>query len=297
MEHRRSATSKTFGQRRFSDNGRTGTATSRAPRYGQYSNQEEKGPRANNRPPGGYGKPSKPGEKNGNVKQKFSRDKQNPGYYADRKAKMPPSVRAAGKAAGPWKKADNVKITSEMQITDGKLRGKMLESVPLTKNRVTSRRLREVMFRILSRRVRARRFLDLCSGPGIMGLEAVSRGAMVATFVERSARMCTYIKKNMESCGVREGHGEVYEAEMVPFLKRNAKRKRFWDVVYFDPPYDSDYDEALKYFDDGSIVAPGGILLIEHHSEMFFPETIGPLRRRRVVVQGDSALSFYERKL
>jgi 16S rRNA G966 N2-methylase RsmD len=68
-------------------------------------------------------------------------------------------------------------------------------------------------------------------------------------------------------------------------------------VVYFDPPYDSDYDEALKYFDNGSIVAPGGILLIEHHSEMFFPETIGPLRRRRVVVQGDSALSFYERKL
>lgn len=119
---------------------------------------------------------------------------------------------------------------------------------------------------------------------------------MVSTFVDRSARMCTHIRKNMEMLGIKDGHGEVVEMEMAPYMKRSAAKKRMWDVVYFAPPFDSDYDEALRYFQRGSIVAPGGILLIEHHSEMFFPESIGPLRRRRVVTQGDTALSFYERK-
>ena len=51
--------------------------------------------------------------------------------------------------------------------------------------------------------------------------------------------------------------------EVVPFLKKMWKRRRFWDVVYFDPPYDSNYDEALKYFSRGATVNPGGLLVIE----------------------------------
>jgi 16S rRNA G966 N2-methylase RsmD len=74
------------------------------------------------------------------------------------------------------------------------------------------------------------------------------------------------------------------------------KRRRFWDVVYFDPPYDTNYDEVLDYLKRGVAIKPGGLLLIEHHAEMFFPEKIGVLKRWRVVTQGDTALSFYERK-
>ena len=183
-----------------------------------------------------------------------------------------------------------------MQVTEGKHRGKHLTTTASLKVRPTARRLRETMFKIIFRRVRAGRFLDLCAGCGMVGIEAISRGALIGTFVERSAKMVSYIKKNLAACGIKDGHGEIVEMEAVPFMMKMAKRRRFWDVVYFDPPYDSNYDEALKYFARGATIKPNGILIIEHHSEIFFPEKIGLLKRWRVIIQGESAISFYERK-
>ncbi len=201
-----------------------------------------------------------------------------------------------GKNQKPWEKENRPRIVSDMQVTDGKHRGKYLKSTTSSKVRPTARRVREVMFRILFRRVRAGRFLDLCAGAGTVGIEAISRGAIVSTFVDRSAKMCSFIKKNLESLGIKEGHGEVVEMEVVPFLKRMGKRCRQWDVVYYDPPYDTNYDEVLKYFGRGIAIRPGGTLVIEHHAEMFFPEKFGAMKRWRVLLQGDTALSFYERK-
>ncbi len=202
----------------------------------------------------------------------------------------------ADKRVKPWEKENRPRIVSDMQVTDGKHRGKYLQSTTSSKVRPTARRVREVMFRILFRRVRAGRFLDLCAGAGTVGIEAISRGAIVSTFVERSSKMCSFIKKNLESLGIKEGHGEVIEMEVVPFLKRAGKRRRQWDVVYFDPPYDENYDEVLEYFGRGVAVRPGGTLVVEHHAEMFFPEKFGVMKRWRVLLQGETALSFYERK-
>lgn len=208
------------------------------------------------------------------------------------KRRFPPR----GKNFKPWEKANKPRITSDMQVTEGKHRGKHLTTTLSPKVRPTARRLRETMFKILFRRVRAGRFLDLCSGCGMVGIEAISRGALIGTFVERSAKMVSYIKKNLTACGIKDGHGEVVEMEVVPFMMKMSKRRRFWDVVYFDPPYDSSYDEALKYFARGATIKQNGVLVIEHHSDMFFPEKIGVLKRWRVIIQGDSAISFYERK-
>jgi 16S rRNA (guanine966-N2)-methyltransferase len=200
------------------------------------------------------------------------------------------------KTTKPWEKENNIKIVSDMQITDGKHKGKYLQSTASPKVKPTVRRVRETMFKILFRKIRARRFLDLCAGAGTVGIEAISRGAMVSTFVERSAKMCSFIKKNLENCEIKTGHGEVFEIELMPFLKRMAKRRRYWDVVYFDPPLDSNYEEILDYLSRGVALNQGGTLVIEHHAEMFFPEKIGVLKRWRVVAQGETSLSFYERK-
>lgn len=197
----------------------------------------------------------------------------------------------------PWERDQPLpRIVSEMQITDGKHRGKYLQSTASPTVRPTARRVREVMFRILYKRVRAGRILDLCAGSGMVGIEAISRGALIATFVERSAKMCSFIKKNLESCGIKQGHGEVVQIEVVPFLKQMHKRRRQWDVVYFDPPYDSDYDEIISYLGRGAAVKPAGVLVVEHRSDKIFPEKFGVMSRWRVLVQGETTLSFYERK-
>ncbi|CAN5448795.1 hypothetical protein BH20ACI1_BH20ACI1_13220 [soil metagenome] len=226
------------------------------------------------------------------------RSPRKPGTYKPKNDRFQPKDRfkPKGKNLKPWEKENRPRIVSDMQVTDGKHRGKYLQSTTSTKVRPTARRVREVMFRILFRRVRAGRFLDLCAGAGTVGIEAISRGAIISTFVERSAKMCSFIKKNLESIGIKEGHGEVVEMEVVPFLKQMGKRRRQWDVVYFDPPYDANYDEVLAYFGRGIAIRPGGTLVIEHHAEMFFPEKFGVMKRWRVLLQGDTALSFYERK-
>ncbi len=221
-----------------------------------------------------------------------------PGKFQPRDNKFPPRGHFAPKGRGfkPWEQEHRPRIVSDMQVTDGKHRGKYVQSVSPDKVRPTARRIREVMFRILYRRIRAGRFLDLCAGSGMVGIEAISRGAIIGTFVERSGRMCAVIKKNLEACGIKEGHGEIREIEVVPFLKQMSKRRRFWDVVFFDPPYDSNYDEVLAYLSRGVALKPKGVLVIEHHVEMFFPENIGVLKRWRVVTQGETTLSFYEKQ-
>lgn len=201
-----------------------------------------------------------------------------------------------GKSLKPWEKDNLPKLVSDLQITDGKHRGKYLKNSPILTARMTPRRIREALFKILFRRIRAGRILDLCAGTGTVGIEAISRGAMVSTFVERSARLCTLIKKNMEACEIKAGHGEIIEGEAVPFLMKMLKRRRFWDVVYFNPPLEADNTEILKYLSRGAGIKLNGVLVIEHHSDTFFPEKLGVLKRWRVVVQGDTTLSFYDRK-
>ena len=226
---------------------------------------------------------------------RFSKDRQ--GFF-EKNGQQPSRKKFQGKdkSGRGWDNSVRVKLTSDLQVSDGKYRGRLMGNTISVRHVPTVRRLREITFKILSRRVRAGRFLDLCAGCGMVGLDAISRGAMIATFVDRSTRMCDVIRKNLEICGVKTGHGEVIEAEVVPFLKRMSKRNRFWDIVYFGAPDDAEHDAALEYFGRGAVIARGGLLLIEHHKELFFPEKLGILKRSRVVVVDDKALSFYERK-
>lgn len=201
-----------------------------------------------------------------------------------------------GKVKNPWKRENSVPIVSDLQVTDGKHRGKYLESSDSPKARVTDQRLRESLFRILFRQVRAGRFLDLCAGAGTVGIEAISRGAIVSTFVERSARFASLVRKNLEKLDIKTGHGEVYETEVVPFLKKVEKRGRVWDLVYYGPPFDTDYESVLNLLKKGIGIKRRGILVIEHHSEMFFPENLGVLHRWKVITEGETSLSFYDRR-
>jgi 16S rRNA (guanine(966)-N(2))-methyltransferase RsmD len=152
------------------------------------------------------------------------------------------------------------------------------------------------MFRMIFRRVRAGRFLDLCSGCGTVGLEAISVGSMLSTFVERSARVSSMLRKNLADLGVKDGHSEVVEMEAAPFLMRVGKRKRLWDVIFLGDVAESDRDELLDLLGRGRVIKPGGIAVIEHSSENPLPDTIGLLRRWRTINDENVSLSFYNRK-
>ena len=207
----------------------------------------------------------------------------------------PPRQGTRPKAKKPWDKTKKIRITSELQVTDGRHHGVHLDNIPKINAQVSSLKLRETMFKVLARKIRAGRFLDLCAGNGMMGIEALSRGAMLGTFVERSARMRTCIQKNLEKCGVKDGHFEIVGMEAVPFLRRVGRRRRFWDIVYCGSPFDGDYKVYLQCFGNGYGIRPGGLLVIEHSAETSFPERIGLLKLWRVIVKDDVAVSVYDR--
>jgi len=188
------------------------------------------------------------------------------------------------------------RIVSDKQITEGKFMGKKIETLDLPKFKTTSRRLREVFFRILGKKVRGRRFLDLRCGVGTLGIEALSRGAGLATFVDRSARMISITRKNLETFEIKVGHTETLEIEAMPFLKRTEKEKRKWDVVFVGISEMDDSEEMLSFLKRGVAVTKGSAVVIEHASALALPERTGRLRRRKIVVQGDVTMTFYEFK-
>jgi 16S rRNA (guanine966-N2)-methyltransferase len=162
--------------------------------------------------------------------------------------------------------------------------------------RPTSDRLRETLFNVLAPRIEGTRFLDLCAGSGAVGIEALSRGATHVTFVDRSRKMCGLVESNLDLCGVPEDETEVVMSEASDFLRRaSARAGEKWDIAFFDPPYAIDYSPVLTAFGTGTILEDEGVLVVEHHHKNELKDAVGEIRRWRILKQGDSALSFYEK--
>ncbi len=182
-----------------------------------------------------------------------------------------------------------------MRVISGLYGGLTLKSPPDHKTRPTSDRLRETLFNILAPHIgEDTRFLDLCAGTGAIGIEALSRGAAFVTFVDRSKRACALIEENLDKLGVPEAQTEILGLEAENFTGR--EHKEGWDIAYFDPPYDSDYSLVLHEFGYRKpLLNTGGLLIVEHHAKKPIADEVGELRRWRILKQGDTWLSFFER--
>ena len=187
-----------------------------------------------------------------------------------------------------------------MRIIAGKFRGRNLKSPPSLEVRPTSDRLRETLFNVIAPRIAGVRCLDLCAGSGADGIEAISRGATHATFVDSSRAICALIKSNLELCRIDRSQSEVIQSEALDYLRRFVSKQpdsgKPWDVAFYDPPYAVDYLPILAFFGAraSSLLTANGIVIVEHLHKNALPEETGSLVRYRVLKQGDSALSFYE---
>jgi 16S rRNA (guanine966-N2)-methyltransferase len=185
-----------------------------------------------------------------------------------------------------------------MRIIAGKYRGRKLKSPPSLQTRPTSDRLRETLFNILAPRIEGARFLDLCAGSGAVGIEALSRGAAHVTLVDRSRKMYALIETNLRLLSVGDDEVEVVSREVSAFLGKHLKREAEpFDIIFFDPPYALDYEAVLNCVGENTaqLLAADGVVVVEHHKKKDLPKDFGELKRYRVVKQGDSSLSFYER--
>ncbi|RMG07186.1 MAG: 16S rRNA (guanine(966)-N(2))-methyltransferase RsmD [Acidobacteria bacterium] len=179
-----------------------------------------------------------------------------------------------------------------MRIIAGKYRRRIIKSAPSLKIRPTSDRLRETLFNILTNRIDDETFfLDLCAGTGAVGIEALSRGAGFATFVDKSRKACMLVEENLDLLQIPEDKTEVIRADAAEYIKRAEKN---FNLIFYDPPYRDNYLEVLSAIAFGTVLTEDGILIVEHESKKDLPDSIGRIRRWRLIKQGSSSLSFYE---
>ncbi len=173
-----------------------------------------------------------------------------------------------------------------MRIVAGTLKGRRLQGPVSNDVRPTSDRLRETLFNVLGVSVRGSRVLDAFAGTAAVGLEAISRGAAHVTFYESDPGAWKVAEANILHCGV----GDACELIRTDFLK--SKGRADCDLVFLDPPYDDgDLSGVLRVA--ATHAAPGGVIVLEHRRRRETPETEDGLVRTRVLLSGDSGLSFY----
>lgn len=181
-----------------------------------------------------------------------------------------------------------------MRVIGGKHRGRKLQTIKGLSVRPTSDRLRETLFNILAPRIEASRFLDLCAGSGAVGIEALSRGAASATFIEVGQQACSVIEENLLALGIKD-EAEIINRDAETALKQLASLNRRFDLVFFDPPYASPlYSKVMAMMASSELMAEDGLLIVEHRAKAAI-EDYGELKTYRQVKQGESALSFFRR--
>ena len=175
-----------------------------------------------------------------------------------------------------------------MRIIAGEFKGRKLTGPEGAGVRPTADRLRETLFNILSPAIDGVVVLDAYAGTGALGLEALSRGAARAIFIEAHRRVINVLNENIQKLGVAERTVVLHR----DFLKAAAGVEKC-GLILLDPPYDvEDLDAVVGTA--ASLLAPGGRIVLEHSRRRPSPESAGAIPRTRVVEAGDSALSFYQ---
>ena len=161
--------------------------------------------------------------------------------------------------------------------------------------RPTSARVREALFNIWQGRIANCCWLDLCSGSGAMGAEALCRGAKNVIGIDKSGRACNIIKGNWKQVAQPEQGFQVMQGDVVLKLKALVKQK--FDFIYFDPPYSSNlYEPVLGTITKYELLTSNGEMAVEHNPKLWPATSIGDLVIHRQKTYGKTNLTFYKLK-
>ena len=182
-----------------------------------------------------------------------------------------------------------------MRIVAGEFRGRKLHTPKGAQIRPTTDRVREAIFSIIASHLPDATVLDLFAGTGALGLEALSRGADRAVFVDRSPDAVRLIRANVELCRATQ-RAEIVQGPVAQVVQRLAHQGETFHLIFMDPPYGKGYiEETLLQLD--KIAYAQGLVVAEHHVKDLLPQRLGTWIRTRERRYGDSAISFFVKDL
>ncbi len=182
-----------------------------------------------------------------------------------------------------------------MRIIAGALKGRILAPVK-GRTRPTAARVRESIFSILGGAVVQAQVLDLFAGTGALGIEALSRGALRAVFVEDHPEVLKALARNLESLGLQD-RSRVLPLPVAAALRKLAVQGAQFDLVFLDPPYGGGAAAAaLQALAASSLLLPEVAVVAEHSRRENLPEVIGRLEQQTVRRYGDTQVAIYRRE-
>jgi len=179
-----------------------------------------------------------------------------------------------------------------MRVITGKARGVQLKTPDGMTTRPTSDRVKEALFSIINFDIPGARVLDLFGGTGQLGIEALSRGAKSATFVDAGDAACRLIKENLRRTKL-EGDGKVIRSDYMDYLKRCREQ---YDIIFLDPPYAEVFlENSLKQIAEIDILQSGGIIVAERPLGKDLPWELEGFNRSKDYKYGKTLLTIYRK--
>ena len=180
-----------------------------------------------------------------------------------------------------------------MRVISGSAKGRKLKELRGDDIRPTGAMVKESVFNIIQFDIEGRRVLDLFAGTGQLGIEALSRGAKSAVFVDSNSEAVKLIKENIGICGFSD-LVSVYARDALEYLHNDEK----FDIIFLDPPYNSPlYERSLKAIFEFDKLNANGIIVGETKADSIMPEVPAPYFMQKEYKYGSVKITCYGRKL
>lgn len=183
-----------------------------------------------------------------------------------------------------------------MRVIAGSSKGRILKSPKTRAVRPTADRVKEALFSSLTSMYGSfygMSILDLCAGSGSLGIEALSRGAELAVFVDNNSESLLLIHENLQ---ITQHLDSAFLMAMDVFdaVRRLSKENQQFDIILFDPPYALDIGYILSQISTEGLIKDQGVIVVEQGAKTFLPDTIGRFSCINRKAYGDSALFYYQ---
>jgi len=189
------------------------------------------------------------------------------------------------------------RLKKNMRISAGEHRGRRVQSPKGRKTRPTSDLLRQALFNVLGTRIERAIVLDLFAGTGAVGLEALSRGAAKATFVENDRGAVESLRANLAALRLT-ARARVLVGDVLSRLAKFEQAGERFDCVFLDPPYGAGdlAVQCIEMLAHGAVLRENGALFVQAFHKTALPERVGVLRRTWRRRYGESSLSLYAKE-
>lgn len=179
-----------------------------------------------------------------------------------------------------------------MRVVSGIARGKKLKTPNGMRTRPTTDRVKEAMFSILQFHLPGAKILDLFGGTGQLGIEALSRGANSAVFVDLASDACKLIRENLKLTGFSD-QCQVVQSDYQNYLNRCAET---FNIIILDPPYAEEFlEKSLKIISEIDILQSGGIIVAEHSLEKVLSDDFDRFSMVKKYKYGNTFLSVFRK--